>query len=620
MFSRTLSLCCIGLASFLTPATSSAAPTDAYLVFGQASDGGTDYLEVSPASHLDLTGGAFSMSAWIAPSGWGQNNQGRILDHGGGSGPPSGWSLHLDDNQLTRTLRVQLNNDSSFVGVADPNSITLGTWQHVAVTLQAGTLTIYVDGAVVGVHTGAPTPNASSAPMRVGVRATDTNRGFDGLIDDVRIWDRALSQQEIQNSMESDLVGNEAGLVAYYRLDDGSGQEATDDSPAARHARLGSTPNADANDPFWAVAGDETQDWPTLGWATSTPAEMNMDEALLDDAVSFAGGSGMITRSGRLVRSWGNLSTLYDLKSTTKSIGGSALGLAIGDGLLDVDDAANSHLPSIGVPPAANTATGWTSQISLLHLATHTAGFEVPGGFGDLLFQPGTAWSYTDGGANWLADILTVTYGDDLSDVLFSRVFDFLGIESGDLVWRQNIYRGTTINGIERRELGSGINANVDAMARIGLLYLRDGQWEGQTILPESFVTMASRPIAGVAGLPEIDPANHPNSSDHYGLLWWNNADGSMPNVPLDAYWSWGLRESLIVVIPSLDVVASRAGSGWRPGWNSNYSVIEPFIGAIAQSVTPSPPPPSNRCGVAGEASLVLLAAFVLRARRATRG
>ena len=95
-----------------------------------------------------------------------------------------------------------------------------------------------------------------------------------------------------------------------------------------------------------------------------------------------------------------------------------------------------------------------------------------------------------------------------------------------------------------------------------------------------------------MVGLPEHDPkAEHGNASDHYGLLWWNNADGTLPNVPRDAYWSWGLYDSLIVVIPSLDLVVSRAGKSWpRREGAGHYDVLAPFLEPIVASVTTTPP------------------------------
>ena len=122
-------------------------------------------------------------------------------------------------------------------------------------------------------------------------------------------------------------------------------------------------------------------------------------------------------------------------------------------------------------------------------------------------------------------------------------------------------------------------------MARIGYLYLRRGVWDGKRILPESFVDQVRRPAASVAGLPVADPVAFPHASDHYVLLWLNNADGALANVPFDTYWSWGLHDSLIVVVPSLDIVVTRAGeSGWRSKWNADYTVLAPFIEPIVRS------------------------------------
>ena len=134
-------------------------------------------------------------------------------------------------------------------------------------------------------------------------------------------------------------------------------------------------------------------------------------------------------------------------------------------------------------------------------------------------------------------------------------------------------------------------------MARIGYLYLRNGIWDGQTILPLSFVQQASRPEPTISGLPVTNPISYPDASDHHGLLWWTNGDGTLADVPTDAYWSRGLHDSYIIVIPSLDVVATRAGGDWAPG--NNYEVMEPFITPIAQSVLlPTNQPPMVEAGV----------------------
>ena len=74
--------------------------------------------------------------------------------------------------------------------------------------------------------------------------------------------------------------------------------------------------------------------WPMPEWKQARPSEVDMDGAQLHQARDYAltgGGSGIIVRHGKLVLSWGDTNRRYDLKSTTKSIGVTALGLAIAD-------------------------------------------------------------------------------------------------------------------------------------------------------------------------------------------------------------------------------------------------------------------------------------------------
>ena len=116
------------------------------------------------------------------------------------------------------------------------------------------------------------------------------------------------------------------------------------------------------------------------------------------------------------------------------------------------------------------------------------------------------------------------------------------------------------MEGVGRREFGSGIHADVEAMARLGWLYRNGGEWDGKRLLPADFVERASHPLPELVNLPVRNAERYPEASKHYGLLWWNNGDGAIKGVPRDAFWSWGLYDSLIVVMPSLDMVVARAG------------------------------------------------------------
>jgi CubicO group peptidase (beta-lactamase class C family) len=337
--------------------------------------------------------------------------------------------------------------------------------------------------------------------------------------------------------------------------------------------------------------------FPTTEWMSATPAEMNMTAAKLNEARSYSltgGGSGFIVRRGRAVYTWGDVNRRYDLKSATKSLGSIALGLALDDGRLQLNDSAQMHLPTLGVPPNSNTSTGWLDEITVLELATHTAGFQKDGGFTALEHRPGTTWFYSDGGVNWLADVITHVYSQDLNTLLFSRVWSTIGITDASLQWRENAFRPEKLEGVTRREFASGVSASVDAMARIGYLFLRGGTWNGERLLSQSFVDTVRTPNAVVTSAVNSEPTDYPTATVNYGVLWWTNKSGELAGVPRDTYWAWGLGDSLIVVIPSLDLVIARTGNDpddpslpqLRTERNGDYAVLAPLLTPIVESVT----------------------------------
>jgi CubicO group peptidase (beta-lactamase class C family) len=355
------------------------------------------------------------------------------------------------------------------------------------------------------------------------------------------------------------------------------------------------------------------------GWATSSPATENLDATKLDTAKTYSTSTGVLTingqprqeagyiiRHGKLVYSWGNEQQLFEMKSTTKSMGGLALLLALDEGKVALTDKAQTKLSVLGTDPPVTIATGVTGtfgDISVLQLATHTAGFSktdqpLAPAVRMLSYNPGSTWAYSDQGLNWLADVLTQTYSADLSTLMKDRVYTTLGIRAssgagsvGDLVWRDNVSRGTTLAGIPRRELASGIIANVNAMARVGLLMLRQGAWGNTQLLSNAVVAKAHTVPDEVKALTNADPVNYPGATTNYGILWWTNAGGQIANVPTDAFWAWGLHETFIIVIPSQDLVIARAANGgWdainSEAWNADYSKLAPFLQPISAAVT----------------------------------
>ena len=164
-------------------------------------DGANDYVEVADHAELSFEG-SFSVSAWILPASFGDSKYGRIVakqKYVGGFGP--GYSFYLGDqpsgNPAGRST-LCANLDTGTFGCADDDAVALGVWQHVVLTFDdAGDeVSFYVDGQPVGSFTATNALRAASVPLRIGDR-DDLARSFDGKIDDVRLWDRLLTDAEV---------------------------------------------------------------------------------------------------------------------------------------------------------------------------------------------------------------------------------------------------------------------------------------------------------------------------------------------------------------------------------------------------------------------------------------
>jgi CubicO group peptidase (beta-lactamase class C family) len=294
--------------------------------------------------------------------------------------------------------------------------------------------------------------------------------------------------------------------------------------------------------------------WPGVEWATATPESQGLSGAALDAAARYAarsGGSGCIIRHGYLVTEWGDPRSRADIKSATKGmVGTTLLGLAVDAGLVQLDDPATKYYPMIGAErPDNDNSRDRLAEITIRHLATMTAGFD-DGRPPRLVYRPGTSGVYSNDGSNMLAELLTLRFKEDLATVFQREVMDRIGVSSAEWTWRENAYRARTIHGLKSREFASGITITHRALARLGYLYLRAGEWNGRRILSPEFIRTATRPTE----LPSFVP--------YYAFYWGTNGRGTFPDLPNDAYWALGLGDSFVLVCPSLDLVAVRLGVG----------------------------------------------------------
>jgi Concanavalin A-like lectin/glucanases superfamily/Secretion system C-terminal sorting domain len=123
------------------------------------------------------------------------------------------YGLYLSNNILISHL-YNVGDLSTGVNVAD------GIWHHVAVTLSAGTVTVYLDGVAKASQSGYSIVNQNSNVL-IGEGGPGAGQYFNGSIDEVRIWNVARTQAQIQASMNS-AISSGTGLVAAYHFNQGT--------------------------------------------------------------------------------------------------------------------------------------------------------------------------------------------------------------------------------------------------------------------------------------------------------------------------------------------------------------------------------------------------------------
>jgi len=149
----------------------------------------------------------------------------------------SGWGNCLagahDDND--RRLYITMNGDEIASAVGDSfiiiQSMETNRFYHIALVANSGSAYCYLDGVEIGSFSYTWNSGASQTPLRIGTIGVTTHDHFlDGAIADVRYWNTARTQQQIQDNMNKRLTGNETGLVAYWPINEGEGITVYDDA------------------------------------------------------------------------------------------------------------------------------------------------------------------------------------------------------------------------------------------------------------------------------------------------------------------------------------------------------------------------------------------------------
>lgn len=232
-------------------------------------------------------GDNFTVESWVYIRS--HNFYAQLFDFGNGAGN-NNISLFLSSGTAGHARLAVYNN--AFASVVTANSaLPLNQWVHIACTKSGSTGNIYING--VSVVSSAGLYSSTPTVVRTNNFIGRSNFGYpyaNVIVDEFRIWNVARTPSQIQADRRRSLAGNEAGLVGYWRFDEGSGTNAIDATGNGNHAML-------MNRPTWQLAGENLN--PA---ATNAPIATSLPGAHVSE--TFAVIRGGVIPNGRPTMAW----------------------------------------------------------------------------------------------------------------------------------------------------------------------------------------------------------------------------------------------------------------------------------------------------------------------------
>src|SRR6478736_188409 len=289
-------------------------------------------------------------------------------------------------------------------------------------------------------------------------------------------------------------------------------------------------------------------------WHRSTPEEQGVDstrlEALMTDiaAGDYGVHSLLLVRHGKIVLDanfypYDGVRS-HDIASCTKSLTSLAVGVALSQGeIASVDDTLAAHLqgqtlddPHKGAITLDNLLTMRSGLSCDSDPATLMSMTSAPDWIGyalglPLTSLPGTTWQYCGADTHLLSGVVTTATGLAEDELLQRTVFSPLGIQQP--IWPRDP-QGVSHGWGDAR-------FQADDLARLGLLLLQKGEWNGAQLVDPDWLDRATRDRVGSSGPP-----------DGYGYLWWPMKNG---------FKASGRGGQFLYVLPSADVVIVTTGS-----------------------------------------------------------
>jgi CubicO group peptidase (beta-lactamase class C family) len=302
---------------------------------------------------------------------------------------------------------------------------------------------------------------------------------------------------------------------------------------------------------------------PGASWVVEDPDAQGMDADALEEARTYAFAPErntqgvVVVRHGAIVSEWyadgADADSWTASWSVAKSFSSAVTGIAVADGSIDsVDDPAATYLDEwagtdkadITVEDILHMQSGlaWdedyqprsadSSDVVQMGLSANELAYAAAR---PVAKPPGSTWVYSSGDAMILAGIVEGATGTSMRDYATEHLFKPIGMERAD--WWEDA---------EGQTLGyCCLDSTARGYARFGLLYLHEGRWGDDQVIPASWVKDSIRDA----------PGDHPG----YGYMWWLQPE--LEGVPDDVYSAQGHDGQFIWVIPSLDLVVVRTGT-----------------------------------------------------------
>ncbi|QTA80023.1 Immunoglobulin like fold-containing protein [Desulfonema limicola] len=198
-----------------------------------AFDGADDYVEIPNSSAL-MPSNALTLEAWIKADEWGEKYWSNTIA-GKESDPPAGYVLRCGEGGKLSFI-VSVNN--TWVEAVSDAEMIPGIWYHAAGVFNGSSIKLYINGVEKASQAAAGNLTPGTSPLSMGASPAFDDRMFKGQIDEVRIWNTARTQAQLQTMMIKPLSGIEPGLAAYYTFDEPLGTRLTDITTNAGNGTL----------------------------------------------------------------------------------------------------------------------------------------------------------------------------------------------------------------------------------------------------------------------------------------------------------------------------------------------------------------------------------------------